>query len=271
MLPHFVIALYRFWHGKLHLKGSGFLLRLCAQVFPGFERYRLNIPDLGRVTVNLKDSSGILWLNYSLGEIGQENGMISSILNLAPNNAVIWDIGANAGFFATALIQRLKGYREIRLFEPNPQLIPGLQELTTLLPNAHSHNLALSDKPGILTLHVPRRDSSTASFTAAPDSFAVNIECTTGDTFLKNTDSPDPDIVIIDTEGNDCRVIHGLADLITRKHPMIFFEHIFETPETIRRALPQSYRHFTVDDKSGELLSGLDKNRGHNSVFVPPT
>jgi hypothetical protein len=93
----------------------------------------------------------------------------------------------------------------------------------------------------------------------------------TGDAFLKSTDSLDPDIVIIDTEGNDCRVFAGLADLIQRKCPIILFEHIFETTESIQATLPHRYYHFTVDDKSGELLPGLDRSRGHNSAFVPQT
>jgi FkbM family methyltransferase len=269
LITRLVVRFYEFWHGKLHLKGSGLLLRTCARILPGFEDYRLNIPGMGPITVNLKDSSGISWLNYALGEPGLEEGLICAVAKLAPENPIIWEIGANAGFFAAALIKMLGKYTEHHLFEPNPKLMRGLDELANSLPNIYPHNLALSDKSGNITLHVPRGESSTASFTQAPDSLPVDVECTTGDVFLKSTGSSDPDIIIIDTEGNDCHVIHGLADLTARKRPTIFFEHIFETAETIRRALPQSYRHFTVDDESGELLPRLEKNRGHNSVFVP--
>lgn len=269
MLANFVVTFYRFWHGRLHLKGAGVLLRFFARIFSQFEHYRLNVPDLGLLTINLRDGSGIAWLNYSLGETGLEEGMISAVLALVPENPVIWDIGANAGFFITALLQRLKSYSEVRLFEPNPKLIPTLAELANYLSNLYAHNLALSDTTGVIALYVPIGDSTVASLTPMPHSAAVDVACTTGDIFLKDTDAADPSVIIIDTEGNDCRVITGLSNLIERKRPVIFFEHIFETRETIQATLPRAYRHFTIDDESGELLPGLDTNRGHNSVFVP--
>ncbi|HSS97705.1 MAG TPA: FkbM family methyltransferase [Terriglobales bacterium] len=245
------------------------LLRICARILPGFSNYRLNVSGVGWITINLKDSSGIAWLNYSLGDADLEDGLICAVTRLAPENPILWDIGANAGFFAAGLIQRLKSYTEVRLFEPNPKFVSALQELADRLANVYPHNLALSDKVGDFTLYIPLRESSTASFTLAPNSRPVTVQCTTGDAFLRNSGSPDPDVIIIDTEGNDCRVIRGLAELIERKRPIIFFENIFETAETIRQALPRTYRDFTVDDKSGELVEGLDKSRGHNSVLVP--
>jgi FkbM family methyltransferase len=157
------------------------------------------------------------------------------------------------------------------LFEPNPKLIPTLAELANYLPNLYAHNVAFSDTPGVITLHVPTGDSSVASMTPMPHSTAVDVACTTGDVFLNDTSATDPSVIIIDTEGNDCRVIIGLSNLIERKRPIIFFEHIFETGETIQATLPRAYRHFTIDDESGELLPGLGTSRGHNSVFVPQT
>ena len=270
MLTDLLVAFYRFWHGKLQLKGAGVLLRASAQVLPALGHYQLSVPNLGVLTINLKDSSGIGWLNYSLGEGGNEVGMISAIIKLAPPNPVIWDVGANAGYFIAAVIDELKRYREIRLFEPNPKLDSILREFAGLLPNIHTHNLALSDKVETIALHIPRKDSSTASFTpVTTDSSPVKVKCTTGDVFLKESGALDPDLVIIDTEGNDCRVIQGFAELIHRKRPVIFFENIFETEATINAALPPTYRCLTVNDISGELTPGLDKTRGHNCVFVP--
>ena len=268
MLPQLLVSFYRFWHGKLHLKGAGLFLKIAARFLPGFDTYELAVPTIGALTINLKDSSGIAWLNYSLGETGLEVGMISAIAKLATKTSVIWDIGANAGFFIAALIDQLKDYAEIRLFEPNPRLTSILHQLAGLLPNVHSHNLAFSDQAGIAVLYVPKRESSTASFNANPNFAPVEVECTTGDLFLNQSGASDPDLVIIDTEGNDCRVINGFAELIRRKRPTIFFENIFETEESIRASLPERYQHFTVDDESGALIPGLDKSRGHNSVFV---
>jgi FkbM family methyltransferase len=264
-----LVGFYRFWHGRLHLKGAGFLLRHCARFFRELEHYQLEVPGVGRLTVNLRDGSGMAWLNYSLGESGHEDGLISALKKLAPKNPVLWDIGANAGFFVAALVKNLGEYSEIRMFEPNPKLMPGLSELVGCLPQTHAHNLAFSDVPGNLVLHIPPGDSTTASLTPKPGSTPVAVECTTGDIFLQATGAADPDVIVIDTEGNDARVIMGLKELIKRKRPVIFFENLFLNETVVRAALPDNYKHFTVDDRTGELIDKLDSSRGHNSVFIP--
>src|SRR5438105_535021 len=202
MLPRLLVRFYRFWHGKLRLKGSGQLVRVCARILPGFDRYPLDVPNLGRISVDLSDTSGTGWINYCLNETGNEEGLVLAVSKLARLNPVIWDIGANAGIFITTLIRHLHKYSEIRLFEPNPKLLPSLRSLGDLLPNVHIDDLAFSDEPAMLTLHVPKKDSSTASLTFRPRSTAIKIECTTGDIFLREKGATDPDIVIIDTEGN---------------------------------------------------------------------
>lgn len=260
---------YRFWQGRLRLKGSGLLLRWGTRLFPELEHYSLEVPGVGPLPVNLRDSSGFAWLNYSLGEAGQEDGLIAAFKKMAPKNPVIWDIGANAGFFVATLIKNLDGYAEIRMFEPNPKLMPGLRELEHCLPKTHVHNLAFSDVPGNLVLHIPQGDSTTASLTPKPNSTPAHVECTTGDLFLKNTGATDPDVIVIDTEGHDCHVIRGLRELIQRKRPLIFFENIFLSEAVVCATLPDHYKYFTVDDHSGELLEKFEPHRGHDSVFVP--
>lgn len=264
-----LVGFYRFWHGKLHWKGSGVLLRLAAGYFGELERYHLAVPNIGCLTVNFRDSSGFAWLNYSLREPGHEEGMITALKNLAPKNPVVWDIGANAGFFVAALAQNLEGYACILMFEPNPKLMPGLHELAACLVRAQAHNLAFSNVSGQLVLHVPPGSSSIASLTPQPNTVAVPVACTTGDLFLQASGAEDPDVIVIDTEGNDANVILGLKELIRRKRPIIFFENIFLSETVIRQTLPENYQYFTVDDLSGELLPEWNPNRGHNSVYVP--
>jgi FkbM family methyltransferase len=266
----FLIGIYRFWHGKLGLKGAGFILRFCNRFFPELEKYHLRIPKVGSLTVNFKDASGFAWLNYSLGEAGHEDGIIGAIQRFAPMKPVIWDVGANAGFFVADLTRKITDYAEIRMFEPNSGLVPCLHELAGCMPNAHVHHLAISDTSGNLVLYIPHGQSPLASSTPKPNALRVSVECTTGDGFLAQSAAADPDVVVIDTEGNDIRVVRGMSALIARKQPVIFFEHLFLNEADVLAATPDGYRHFTVDDHSGELIAGLDRKRGHNSVYLPP-
>lgn len=264
-----LVGCYRFWHGRLHLKGAGVLLRFFARFFPELRRYTLKIPRLGELTVDLKDPSGMAWLNRSLGEAGEEEGLVIAIKRLSPKNPVVWDVGANGGVFAATLAEHLKDFAEIRLFEPNPALIPSLRQLAQSIPRMHVHHLAFSDSARILTLHIPLDCSTTASIRELENSRPVEVECTTGDLFLADKSVTPPDVVVIDTEGNDCNVIRGLRELIELRRPVIFFEHIFVTEESIVSIVPESYTQYTVDDGSGELIEGFHPIRGHNSVLVP--
>ena len=91
----------------------------------------------------------------------------------------------------------------------------------------------------------------------------------TGDHFLQQGGAQPPDVVIIDTEGADTRVIRGLSGAIAQARPIIFFENLFETADSIAAALPTGYSQLTVCDGSGRLIEGLHFEEGHNSVFVP--
>lgn len=264
-----LVGFYRFWHGKLHLKGAGVLLRSFKHIFPEIERYKLPVPRLGTLTVNLSDYSGGAWLNYSLGESSVEDGLIRCVKNLSLHNPVIWDVGANGGFVMTELALKLENYGSFRMFEPNPELIPLLHEVASCLRDTEAHHCALSNIDGSLTLHVLEGHSSLASSKPCQNAIPVTVKCVTADQFLSDTGATDPNVVIIDTEGNDARVVQGMKGLIERKRPIIIIEHIFLTDEEVEQTIPKGYSHFTIDDVNGELIVGLERQKGHNSLFLP--
>lgn len=264
-----LVGFYRFWHGKLHLKGAGVLLRSFMHIFPELERYKLSVPRLGTLTVNLNDYSGGAWLNYALGESSVEDGLIRCIKDLSLHNPVIWDVGANGGFVMTELALRLDNYKAFRMFEPNPELIPLLHEVASFLRDTVVHHCALSNTGGSLTLYVLQGHSSLASSKPCRNATPVTVKCITVDQFLCDTGADDPDVVVIDTEGNDARVVNGMKGLIERKRPIVIIEHIFLTDEEVEKTIPEGYSHFTIDDVSGNLIIGLERRKGHNSIFLP--
>lgn len=263
-----LVAFYKFWHGTMRLRGAGALLRSFARA-SGAASYRLRVPGVGVLTIDPRDPSGTGWINYGFGETGNEEGLLIAVANLGIIRPVIWDIGANAGMIILAIARHLPDYEEIQLFEPNPSLIPTLVSLADHLPRLTVNRLALSDQAGTAILHVPYNDSSTASFDAIKHSRPVHTRTVSGDAYIAETGQRCPDIIIIDTEGHDCQVILGLREAIERNQPVIFFEHIFVTEDDMWRALPAGYRQFTVDDESGELLPGLHRQKGHNSMLAP--
>jgi hypothetical protein len=91
----------------------------------------------------------------------------------------------------------------------------------------------------------------------------------TGDKLINSDNIPSPDLIILDVEGHEEAVITGLRETIIKKRPIIIFEHIFLTENTILKMIPADYSHHTICDHTGELLNGLVKNRGHNVILIP--
>lgn len=138
MIAQLVVALYRFWHGRCHLKGGGYFLKKCSEFLPGLQNYPLQIEGLGTVPVDFRDSSGFVWLNHLLGEKldtkVMEKGLFHALDRVLKEEDVFWDVGANIGTISVHVVTR---HRHVRIFALNPT--PGFSIPSVFcLPANHS-------------------------------------------------------------------------------------------------------------------------------------
>jgi hypothetical protein len=118
-----LVNFYVVWHGKLHLKGAGRLISHYAPRIDALQKYPLSLPNGNTVHIDLQELSGFGWLNTSLGEPTQEEGLICAILRHLNADSVFWDVGANAGIVSYLVADRTR-VREHHYFEPNPMIFP---------------------------------------------------------------------------------------------------------------------------------------------------
>lgn len=142
-------------------------------------------------------------------------------LNSVNPDSVVIDVGANFGYFTCLAASRigLTGRGQVWAFEPNPKLLPLLEDncwrLNWSMAPVHVHPVAVGDHSGSVTLSVPKNGAANASLTSG-DGDAENVEVE----MVMLDDLVPPDLVVdlmkIDVEGHELAVLRGARRLIER-------------------------------------------------------
>jgi len=161
---------------------------------------------LGLRLIRLRNASGSL---DSFFFILKERGF-------APKHII--DVGANHGDWTrTALKYFPEAY--YTLVEPQDHLRTHVQDLLARDGRIRWIGAGAGDKLGTLPLSIPHRDvSSSFRFTAEAAKTArmrqIEVPVTTLNEIVRTSDAPFPDLVKIDAEGFDLRVLAGASELV---------------------------------------------------------
>jgi len=271
MIASALVSFYRIWHGRLHLKGAGQLLRKALPIFPSLHSYSLFLPEGQRIIVDFRDCSATYWLNHQLGDRFEEEGLLTAVKRQLNDRSIVWDVGANCGLFSYRLAREGRS-KNIVFFEPNPKVFQLAEQALRPFAKAKGYQIALSDNSGTVSFVIPENGSTYATLEpkrTGRSGCEIHVECRTGDQLVESGELPPPNVIKVDTEGHELGVIHGLSNIISQHSPIIFFEHISITDIEVSKIVPPKYEIFSVDDTDGTLSLGFDRSRGHNSVLIP--
>jgi len=142
-------------------------------------------------------------------------------------NSVFWDIGANVGLYSVIFAKGNPTWK-IYSFEPN------IQVHKTFYKNISFNNckniqllpLALSDSKEKLNLRINRNRPGTSSLNSKPGKFtnSKKIESISGDELFLSDKILAPDLIKIDVEGHELKVLNGLKMIISNFMPVISIE-----------------------------------------------
>jgi FkbM family methyltransferase len=151
-------------------------------------------------------------------------------IRLVRAGAVIFDVGANFGYYSVMLASALGGACEVHAFEPAAVTFERLSRHVALngLACIHAHQIGLSDSPGLASLQ-PRSGNSGATFLVP----GGQIQVSTLDRFVEERGLQRLDFMKIDVEGFEERVLRGGARTLERFRPTILIEI---QPTTLERA-----------------------------------
>lgn len=148
-----------------------------------------------------------------------------------PAGGVVWDIGANIGFFSL-IAARLVGTGSVVAFEPLPRNLQALGRNVALndIHNVTAVAVALSDAPGRATLQV-LSSQTWAKLDTSPDTAFqeqlgavahVEVEVSTIDLQLRT--QPPPDLLKIDIEGAETAALRGAREVLSEHRPIVICE-----------------------------------------------
>jgi FkbM family methyltransferase len=159
--------------------------------------------------------------------------MLQFILSKVKKHDVVYDVGAYRGSYSLAIAGKYSRAL-VYAFEPNPaaylELVRNIEH-AKLGKNIIPLNIALSDRRDRQKFHISAYAPlsslhySNATFhSTTAISQIIDVSCETIDYLVQSGKIKPPDIIKIDTEGNEHQVILGALNVINEFKPAIGFE-----------------------------------------------
>lgn len=150
-------------------------------------------------------------LGYLLGQ--SEPQVQQAILDYLPSGGVFYDVGANIGFLT--LLGCSRG-AEVHAFEPLEENLQQLRRNTDANGyQAHIHPIALSDSTGTATMAA---DGPLGRAHLGAGEITVDTRR------LDDLGLPAPNVVKIDVEGAESRVLDGMRETLAQHRPVLIIE-----------------------------------------------
>src|SRR5262249_31780480 len=158
-----------------------------------------------------------------------EETLIRNLASKLPNNAVIFDVGANVGLYSAAIARHFGQSATIYAFEPSTATFSRLQNSVGHLPNVHLEKNGFGDKEEFRNLFSDKEDSALASVyqrRAFGDKYkSETIILKRVDDFCREHQIKKIDLLKVDVEGHEFSVLKGCGDFLSpEKISVIQFE-----------------------------------------------
>jgi FkbM family methyltransferase len=141
--------------------------------------------------------------------------------------SVVWDIGANVGFYSDKFLRKVGPMGYVVAFEPAPRAAEICTQKFLKEVNFKLENKGLSNKSGIARF-LAESTSPTNKIIDSINPSAVDVEVITGDQFIHSNPSLDPNFIKLDVEGFEPEVLEGLnLTLRNPKFKALFLEMHF--------------------------------------------
>lgn len=186
---------------------------------------------------------------------------------------VVFDIGANFGYFGLLAIQQTKRQSSVVLFEANPNLIPYIEKtfmVNSFLPYAKIENMAVADKPGNLSLHVVKGYTASSSiyghdkiesFTSSRQdtkiASAIKVKATTIDQYCHDNKIEKVNLIKMDIEGYEDKAYYGMRETIKSNNDLTMFiefsKEAYSDPKKFYEDMLSDFGNVYLVSESGVL------------------
>jgi len=163
----------------------------------------------------------------------------SAFVSLMKPGATVYDVGASIGWFSLLAAREVGSNGTVCAFEPS------VMYASLIEANARSNRFA---NVSVIAAAVADHDGW-AYFSAddlqgrLSDAGSSCVPVLSLDTWVATTGQPPPDVVKIDVEGAETRVLRGMSEIIRSRHPTLLIE-LHDTASEVAEALTEfGYNH----------------------------
>jgi FkbM family methyltransferase len=203
-------------------------------------QYPLLAPLIRKVGGAIRNGEAVISAGVAKGlRINGEHGFPGYVLGTTEPEQQIWlsehvregdvvyDIGANIGFFAL-LCGKLTGeIGQIEAFEPNPICANACRRNMNLNGFSHVqvHEIALSNSEGNVSFTFPEHSTALGKIakneSQGEEGPAFAVRTATLDNYISGNNLRPPNLLIIDVEGHEIEVLKGAHNTIKEYRPII--------------------------------------------------
>ena len=275
------------------IKPINILLRVLLKPFARFLPTKVinRIPVVGKIQVSVPNSDRILVLTswgtdpiasslYWGGLESFEFETFKLYLQLLKDAKVVFDIGANTGIFA--LLAAIDSPdRQVHAFEPAPKIFSHLQKNAAInkLDNLKPVCSALTNYDGDIDLYIPHSlmlptsSSTLKGFRKAQET--VKAQALKADTYVDANQIGLVDLLKIDTEGTEPKVLEGAQHILVRDEPVIICEVLKGRTESALQAVfyDSRYKFFLITENGlvhKDNIVGDETYNTRNYLFITP-
>jgi FkbM family methyltransferase len=172
---------------------------------------------------------------------------------------VLWDVGAYIGTVAIRAMLDSR-VREVHCFEPNPRTLEILRLNLSLNPGSSiCHELALSDRTEHRMLaDVSEINAGMATLAAEGETSGIRVRCMSVDDVISQGVAPPPDLLKIDVEDWEERLLQGAPVLLTTRPPRAI---VLETAVASSGAMMSDQLHALLTE-AGYAVSRIERPDG---------
>jgi FkbM family methyltransferase len=153
-----------------------------------------------------------------------EEALIEKLLARLPRNAVLFDVGANRGEYALALLRHAGPDARIFAFEPGARTFELLSAAVPGRPNLRLEQIGFGESAGTLELFAGSQGSALASLyprrvfdnAAMPAQAAERVEILRIDDYCRAHSIERIHLLKLDVEGHELPVLKGCGELLTQ-------------------------------------------------------
>lgn len=138
---------------------------------------------------------------------------------------VVWDVGANIGYYSKKFAEAAGPGGKVFAFEPFPLTIERLQSETTGYETIEVVPMALASQCGAMHMQIGGDELGATNKVVGKGATEgiIEIEAISGDALISRSDMQCPNILKIDTEGFELDVLQGMRSLLNRQEIRALF------------------------------------------------